>query len=263
MDVKCCEKLNCYFQKTHFLIVILYETKLVDMRKLKIKTVLLLLLLLSLCFLTVQLSAQSKRISRFGFEYGLEKVFYSEDNNKDIKCFYVKNFKAHKGTMFYKLPLYKGLYLEPQISFYHMDYEREFDILFTPKPGVFTFDRLELYKFNENGLGGCLHLGYNFSITDKISLDAFIAPDYRYALSSRGGFDEAVDLLADYSNDYEDFGPIYKQDYFILKGGIGVNYGVLSLKVDYGRYITNRFNIIEDARRPQILSFSLGVKFVL
>lgn len=228
------------------------------------KTIFFFALISGILMQASHLSAQSKKISRFGFEYGHERVFYSDDNNKDIKCFYVKNFTAHKGTMFYKLPLYKGLYLEPQISFYHMDYEREFDILFTPKPGVFTFDRLELYKFNENGLGGCLHLGYNFSITDKISLDAFIAPDYRYALSSRGGFDEAVDLLADYSNDYEDFGmPIFKQDYFILKGGIGVNYGVLSLKVDYGKYITNRFNIIEDARRPQILSFSLGVKFVL
>lgn len=221
-------------------------------------------ILLSLCFLTVQLSAQSKNISRFGFEYGLEKVFYSEDNNQDIKCFYVKNFKAHKATMFYKLPLSKGFYVEPQISFYHMDYERKWDVIINPNPEMFSFDRLELYKLNENGLGACLHVGYNFAVTDNFSFDVFVAPDYRYALSSKGGSENAVDFLADYDNGYDDFGmPIFTKDYFILKGGIGINYGVLSLKVNYGKYLTNRFNIIEDARKPQILSFSLGIRFFL
>ena len=53
IDVKCCEKFNCYFQKTHILIVILYGKKLVDMRKLKIKTVLLLLLLNCMALISV------------------------------------------------------------------------------------------------------------------------------------------------------------------------------------------------------------------
>ena len=53
VDVKCCEKFSCYFQKTHTLIVILYRTKLVDMRKLKIKTVLLLLLLNCMALISV------------------------------------------------------------------------------------------------------------------------------------------------------------------------------------------------------------------
>ena len=218
-------------------------------------------------FLTVQLSAQSKTFSRFGLEYGLENVFYSEDNNIDINCFYVKNFTSHRATVLYKQHLFRGLYIEPQISFYHMDYEREWDRFFNPVPGVFTFDRLELYKLNENGLGACLHFGYNFAITDKFSIDIFVAPDYRYALSSRGGFDKAVDLLTDYSNDYEDFGmPIYKREYVILKGGIGINYGVFSFNVNYGEYNTNRFynfDFIDKARKPSVLSYVLGFKFAL
>lgn len=222
-------------------------------------------LLLVLTFsLALNVSGQDKTKSKLGFEYGLEKISYGEDNNKDAACFYVKNFSSHRATVLFKQQVCKGIYIEPQISFYHMDYEREWDYMYRPIPGVFTFNRLEIYKLNENGLGASLHLGYNYAIGNKISFDIFLAPDYRYALNSKGGWAEEVDLLSEYDFEYEGLKfPIYKKDYLILKGGIGVNYGALSLNFSYGKYVTNRFNVTDNVRLPSVYTVALGFKFGL
>ena len=84
----------------------------------------------------------------------------------------------------------------------------------------------------------------------------FVAPDYRYAIKSNGS--EDYDLL----EVDKDFGvAVYDPGYIILKGGIGINYGALSLNFSYGKYMSDRFNINKDAMRPEVITLALGFKF--
>ena len=54
---------------------------------------------------------------------------------------------------------------------------------------------------------------------------------------------------------------VYDPGYLMLKGGVGVNYGALSLSFSYGKYVSDRFNINKDAMRPEVFTLALGFKF--
>ena len=216
------------------------------------------------CMFSLQTLAQEKVVGKWGFEYGLEMVdpgvsdlrlpYHSENQKKYI---YVKDFNCHRASILYKQPIYRGIYVEPQLSYYYMEYCHEYDISVNPDyEGPREYSAALISNLVEQGIGASLHIGYNFRIYNKWSVDMFVAPDYRYAIKSNGSDD--YDLL----EVDKDFGvAVYDPGYLILKGGIGINYGALSLNFSYGKYMSDRFNINNDAMRPEVITLALGFKF--
>ena len=224
-----------------------------------------------ICMFSVQVLAQEKRSGKFGFEYGFEMIDPGVDdlhlpyhyfNQK--KYIYTEDFNCHRASILYRQPIYRGIYIEPQLSYYYMKYNGEWDLGAGPldstgstgSTGSRSYNFTLISDLLEQGLGASLHLGCNLKIYNKLSVDLFIAPDYRYAIESRNP-DDYNFLKVD-----EGFGvAVYDSDYWILKGGVGVNYGVLSLNFSYGEYVSDRFNINKDAMRPEVYTLALGFKF--
>lgn len=216
------------------------------------------------CMFSLQTLAQEKVVGKWGFEYGLEMVdpgvsdlrlpYHSENQKKYI---YVKDFNCHRASILYKQPIYRGIYVEPQLSYYYMEYCHEYDISVNPDyEGPREYSAALISDLVEHGVGASLHIGYNFRIYNKWSVDMFVAPDYTYAIKSNGSDD--YDLL----EVDKDFGvAVYDPGYLILKGGIGINYGALSLNFSYGKYMSDRSNINKDAMRPEVITLALGFKF--
>ncbi len=216
------------------------------------------------CLFSLQVPAQEKRESRFGFEYGFEMIDPGVSDLKRShhyvntnKYIYIKDFNCHRASILYKQPIYRGIYVEPQLSYYYMEYCHEYDISVNPDyEGPREYSAALISDLVEQGIGASLHIGYNFRIYNKWSVDMFVAPDYRYAIKSNGS--EDYDLL----EVDKDFGvAVYDPGYIILKGGIGINYGALSLNFSYGKYMSDRFNINKDAMRPEVITLALGFKF--
>ena len=87
------------------------------------------------CMFSLQTLAQEKVVGKWGFEYGFEMVDpgvsdlrlpYHFENQK--KYIYVKDFNCHRASILYKQPIYRGIYVEPQLSYYYLEYCHEYDI---------------------------------------------------------------------------------------------------------------------------------------
>lgn len=229
------------------------------------KKIYLFIIVLSLSVFDV--SAQERSKGKLGFEYGFEWIFKGPARGTDEyreydyakKMVYYKDFANHRVTLLYNLPIAKGIYIEPQLSFYHMQYDLDIDICACgPSDEVNkSFNTLVLYKLNESGLGTAFHIGYSFKLLKDLSLDIFLAPDYRVAIKSGRGGRGSSNFLKYYGS------AIYSRDYLILKGGVGINYRFLSLNLNCGGYVTDRFLINKDAIKPIVASAALGFKFGL
>ena len=138
-----------------------------------------------------------------------------------------------------------------------MEYCKAYHISIDPSVNVDRqYGAVLISDLEEYGLGASINLGYNFRLYNKWSVDFFVAPDYRYAIKSQGPDDY------DFLEVDKDFGvAVYDPGYLMLKGGVGVNYGALSLSFSYGKYVSDRFNINKDAMRPEVFTLALGCKF--
>lgn len=216
------------------------------------------------CMFSLQSFAQKKTGSKWGFEYAFERIDpgvsdlrlpYHYENQK--KYIYVKDFNCHRVSLLYKQPIYGGFYVEPKLSYYYMEYCKAYHISIDPSVNVDRqYGIVLISDLEEYGLGASINLGYNFRLYNKWSVDFFVEPDYRYAMESKrpSGYNF---LEVD-----KDFGvAVYDPGYLMLKGGVGVNYGALSLSFSYGKYVSDRFNINKDAMRPEVFTLALGFKF--
>ena len=213
------------------------------------------------CMFSLQTLAQEKVVGKWGFEYGFEMVDPGADDKhrmsvNDKSFIYFKNFNSHRLSILYKQSIYKGIYVEPRLSYYYMKYDTDYGISISDPDYVRTYSVAVISDLVEHGIGASLHIGYNFRLYNKWSIDFFVAPDYRYAIKSQGPDDY------DFLEVDKDFGvAVYDPGYLMLKGGVGVNYGALSLSFSYGKYVSDRFNINKDAMRPEVFTLALGCKF--
>ena len=142
------------------------------------------------CMFSLQTLAQEKVVGKWGFEYGLEMVDPGADdkhgmsvNNKSF--IYFKNFNSHRLSILYKQSIYKGIYVEPRLSYYYMKYDTDYGISISDPDYVRTYSVAVISDLVEHGIGASLHIGYNFRLYNKWSVDFFVEPDYRYAMESK------------------------------------------------------------------------------
>ncbi|MDO4756296.1 MAG: hypothetical protein Q4A54_08130 [Parabacteroides sp.] len=221
------------------------------------------------CMFSVQILAQEKRVGKLGFEYGFEMIDPGVDglhmpfhHSNQKKYIYIKDFNCHRASILYRQPIFGGIYIEPQLSYYYMKYNEEdlnLSIGYPGTTGYESYTAMRIAGLVEHGFGVSLHLGYNLKLYNKLSVDLYFAPDYRYAIQScnLGGYYDYLEVDKNYGV------AIYDPGYWTLKGGVGVNYGVISLNFSYGKYVSDRFNINKDAMRPGIFTLALGFKFGL
>lgn len=215
-----------------------------------------------LCLLSLRSFAQEDEKGKFGMGYSLELVGGNCPRQQNIyKRTYARVLNCHRVFVLYKHLLAKGFHVEPQMSLYYMQFHRRDSFSITEN---FTnWVLCDLRSLKEYGLGVELNAGYNVRLTDKLSVDLFVAPDYRCALSSRSD-NMDHNFLTGYeweSKEGVSYPPIYKRHYFILKAGIGVNCGKVFLNCSYGGYITKRFTLNKNATLPSVLSMSVGCVF--
>lgn len=215
-----------------------------------------------LCLLSLKTFAQEEEQGKLGMGYSLEIIGGNCPRQQNIyKKTYARVLNCHKVFVLYKHQLDKGFYVEPQMALYYMQFHISDGISITED---FTnWVLFDLMSLEEYGLGVELNAGYNVRLTDKLSVDLFVSPDYRCALSSRSD-NMDHNFLTGYeweSREGVSYPPIYKRHYFLLKGGIGINYGKVFLNCSYGGYITKRFTLNKKATLPSVLSMSVGCMF--
>ncbi len=225
------------------------------------KRILIVYTILLVTFFT-DMTAQERNRHSIGLQYDIEWVtngHYNDPRINDPKegTYAETCFPNYKYSLLYRLYFVKGLFVEPQVSLYTMEYDyhksRGIGIgAGWPNPDPDTKYEYRNVFLNEKGYSGSILVGYNFILAKKLSMDIFVYPTYSYAKKSTGFKD--ADLLKE---------GIYKREYLSLNGGFGLNYKFLFLKFAGGSYLTDRFLENTEADKPITWSLGLGIRIGL
>lgn len=213
-----------------------------------------------LCMLSAKASAQEVWTGNFGMGYAVDvvgkRISYVPEFAENT---YSQNIVCHNAFVLYRYRHDNGFYVEPKMSLYYMQFERHDG--WSVNVGFTNYVLFDLQGFTEYGIGAECAAGYNIRLADKLNLDLFVAPDYRCALSCISCREH--DLLKGFEleNKNVSYPAIYERHYFLLEGGIGVNYGKVFLKSSYGKYMSDRLTLNRDADRPSVVSVSVGFKW--